>query len=1214
MLGENLLMRNYRVFLSSPNDVLPERDRAQLVVDRLNSEHTGGELFSLSRWEHAYYHASSPPQGQIPNPGEHDIVICIFWKRIGTDLPSAYDRPDGTPRTGTEYEFETAREARELRQDGLPDILVYRKTEKILFSEENVDAERAQKKALDQFWERWFHSDAGHFIAGFQVFADVNDFATQLERNLREWLHRRHDSQVIWDVAAQGSPYPGLSAFDETHASLFLGRKLDVARARARFIEAAIGRYRGSRTAPFLLILGPSGCGKSSFLRAGLVPALRSGGMPAFREDGADGIQSFRSIVVVPRELGTDLLRAFANALYHPKEQRGASHVGLPELADGDYPTADAFAALAAGSPASAAAPVLRALDRALQSAQPPKAGSRSAERIGLIVAIDQLEELLSSPAADRQTLVRLLTELAASGRVWIAATMRNDFYDRLRQDADLSELTDRGRIYDLAPPSVADFRAIIREPAAAAGLEFETTESRDLAAEIEKEAAGDGSLPMIAFLLDELFQNRRGNLLTLETYDRLGGAAGALAEHGEQLFATLPAAEQQAFPRVVRQLVRLGHQDQGPVANPAPPSAFPPDSPERRLISALNEARLVHMFSVAVDPSTSATSWVRWSHEALLSRWPRLRASVEADRRDYETLDRLQSSWTLWHHTEDEHKSDRLLTDLALAEGVDLVNRWGEDIDEGIRQFVNASQFAARARRRRRRRIVTATVSALAALSAVSIVMGLNAVRQSRRATSEAAIADRTTQFMVTLFTLADPTESSDSAEALKSVLDRSVREIQVERRLEPRVRAELRTAIGRAYTGLGRFTDAERVIADALRDQDQSGEPVPGESRTRTMVAYGTALYLNSDYERAVPQLRQAVDLARGTLPASSAVRSEALTALAEALSQQGQTEAAVRLCDEALAEDRQRGPAEQAVLARTLDALASVYLTAGMPVKAVAPMREALDLRRAVFGAHHARTAESMNNLGAVYYVLGRYPYAAKLWSDALPIYREVYGNVHVEVATILNNLGRSALMAGRVPEAEGLLRDALKLDEKLRPPTHDDLVAPLTSLAMIDLFDGKVESARAEIMRAETIARLPDHGELLDQVLLSEADVALATEQRTAAASLLKESRELLEKSHPPDKGPDDAWRYAVWDLVNAELLAQEGRNDEASRLLAQTRPAILQRFGSTGFYSLVLSRRSERIEKLARSSAGCASLPAALPCPHRLGHNVVNPAL
>jgi tetratricopeptide (TPR) repeat protein len=1185
-------MRKYSIFLSSPKDVLTERDRAQAVIDRLNAEH-GSTLFSLSRWEHSYYNASLPPQGQIASPGEHDLVICIFWKRIGTDLPPAYDRPDGTSRTGTEYEFEEAREARERRKDGLPDILVYRKTEKVLFSEENFDVERAQKKALDQFWERWFHSDAGHFIAGFQTFATVDDFGMQLERNLREWVRRRHGSQITWDIATQGSPYRGLSAFDEEHAALFFGRKLDVARARSRFIEAAIGRYRGSRSAPFLLILGPSGSGKSSFMRAGLVPALRSQGVPAFREDGADGIQSFRSIVVIPRELGTDLIRAVATALYHPQAPGESSHGGLPELADGDYPTADDFAALATSSPMSAMAPVLRALERAEGAGRP---AATKSNRMGLILAIDQLEELLTSAAADRQAFVRLLTELSSSGKIWIVATMRNDFYDRLRQDADLSELTDRGRTYDLAPPTVADFRSIIREPAAAAGLEFETTATRDLAAEIEKEAAGDGALPMIAFLLDELFQNRRGELLTLETYDRLGGAAGALAEHGEQLFATLPAAEQQAFPRVVRHLVRLGHQDQGPVANAAPPSAFPPNSPERRLIGALNDARLVHMFSVAADQiATPSTSWVRWSHEALLMRWPRLRASVEADRRDYETLDRLQSAWSLWRHTDTDHQAERLLTDLALAEGEDLVTRWGGDIEEGVRDFVNASRFAARARRRRQRRLIISTVSALTALSAVSIVMGFNAMRQSRRATAEAAVADRTTQFMVSLFTLADPNENSSTSAALKDLLDRSVRDIQVERRLEPRVRAELRTAMGSAYLGLGKYADAEKVLQEALGDQSRSGEAIPGESRVRTLIAYGSTLLGNSEYERAAVELRQAVELARSALPPSSALRSQALTALAQAVSQQGQIELALQLCNEALSEDRTRGAAEHDVLARTLDSLATVYLAAGRPNEAIAPMREALELRRAVFGIHHALTAESMNNLGALYYDLGRYQDAAKIWAEALPICKEVYGDVHVEVSTMMNNLGLSALMAGRLAEAEPMLRDALSMDEKLRSPTHSYLVDPLLNLAMIDLYNSRRDIALTEITRAERIARLPDHGELLDRVLIQEADVQLSFGRGAPAAALLAEARGLLEKSHPPGKDASSEWRYAIWDLVNAGVLAQDGKSAEAKRALDQARVVIQRRFGQSGFYSLAANRRSEQLEQLSRRTERRASI-------------------
>ena len=319
---------------------------------------------------------------------------------------------------------------------------------------------------------------------------------------------------------------------------------------------------------------------------------------------------------------------------FEPPATRGET--GLPQLAQGDYPTPEGFATLAAGSPQSACAPIVRALDRVGAEGQDHSGGPL--RRFGLLLAIDQMEELFARPERDRHAFVQLLSALVATGRVWVTGTMRNDFYDRLRQDADLSALADGGRLYDLLPPSLADYRAIIRQPAAAAGLKFEATEHRDLAAEIEGEAAGEGALPMIAFLLEQLFQERRGDLLTLETYDQLGGAAGALAQRGEQVFATLPAEVQSAFPRVVRRLVRKSIHDLAPTATAAPLSALAAESADEKLIEALSEARLVRNFSVLGSSGHAPTAWVRWTHEALLTRWPRLRNSVDADRRDYET------------------------------------------------------------------------------------------------------------------------------------------------------------------------------------------------------------------------------------------------------------------------------------------------------------------------------------------------------------------------------------------------------------------------------------------------------------------------------------------------------------------------------------------------------------------------------------------------
>jgi Tetratricopeptide repeat len=1168
----------YRVFLSSPGDVLLERNRAQAVIDRLNAQRPSDPLFSITRWEQSYYSATATFQDQILSPGDHDLVVFIFWKRLGTDLPAAYNRADGTSRTGTEYEFEDARDARERRSDHLPDMLVYRKTAKILFSEDSVDIERAQKKALDQFWERWFRTDTGHFIAGFQSFADADDFETQLERNLTEWLRRHQTNSVIWDVRTQGSPYRGLAPYDESHASLFFGREVDIGQARARFIEAAIGQQSGRRGTPFLLILGASGSGKSSFLRAGLLPRLRDEGVPAFLEDGSDAISNFRTLVLMPREMGEDLCRGLAAALFGT---RGSAP--LPELAEGDY-SPETLADLASSSPEAITVPVLRALDRAGAKSE-VEAPQRRA-RTGLLLAIDQLEELFARPEADRQMFVRLLSALAATGRVWIAATMRNDFYDRLRLEAALSNLVDRGRIYNLAPPGTADFRDIVRKPAQAAGLVFESNERRHLAAEIESEASGEGALPMVAFLLDQMFRERREDVLTFDTYDRLGGAAGALAHHGDQVFLSLPAPVQAAFPRVVRRLVRKSLKDLAPTATSAALNGFAEGSPERVLINALSEARLVQLFTVLEQGSSSPQSWVRWSHEALLTRWPRLRTSVDADRRDYETLDRLQSDYSLWQGSEEQQKSGRLLSGLALAEAADLVERWGADVDAALRNFVFDSQDRYRAQRRRKRRTITATVTALALLTIAASVASVVAFRQRDKALLQQAAAIRTTQFMVSLFENADPDQNRGDTITVREVLDKGAQDAEKSLEHQPALRADILTAMGGSYSGLGKFETAKTLLAQAM--SDQHGTESLDESRVRTLSTAGLNLYLAGEYPQSEALLLQAVALAREELPRSAEDRINAFNYLTDVEIALQKYKEAQQLNDETVAASRLLGPNDGRVLANSLGVKGDLNVATGDLKAAEAAMQEALELHMKYSGPQSARTATLMNNLSTVYYFEGKYADNVAILKRALPIYLHVYGPEHPQVATLTNNLGRTTLMLGNVAEAAPLLRQALAINEKNKG-ADDFMVPPLNSLAMIDGYSGKLTEANAEIARAEKIARQPNNGQLLDQVLLNVADLALRSGHPDAAAKPLDESQALLKAAHPLDQQPAEAWRYAVWDTVNAESLAHAGKIAEARAAIAAAIPIIDKRYGPRSFYNLLAQRRLEYVNEQERSA-------------------------
>ncbi len=74
-------------------------------------------------------------------PSECDIVVVVLWTRLGTPLPDEHRKADGgTYGSGTEWEYEDA-----LRATPRPDILVYRRTERVLLDAD--DPEVAAKLA-----------------------------------------------------------------------------------------------------------------------------------------------------------------------------------------------------------------------------------------------------------------------------------------------------------------------------------------------------------------------------------------------------------------------------------------------------------------------------------------------------------------------------------------------------------------------------------------------------------------------------------------------------------------------------------------------------------------------------------------------------------------------------------------------------------------------------------------------------------------------------------------------------------------------------------------------------------------------------------------------------------------------------------------------------------------------------------------------------------
>ena len=184
----------FRLFVSSPGDVAAERARAEAVIEKLNTEFKDRARFDAEFWEDHFYSAHETFQKQIPEAADFDLVVAIFRARLGSPLPEGIRTlPGGEPYpSGTAYEVLSAIAK---RRDGapLPDIYVFRYPRAPQVSLDAADFAEIDKqwRALMGFFERWFETPSGQFVAGFQAYDNTDDFAERVEGCLRQWLAKR---------------------------------------------------------------------------------------------------------------------------------------------------------------------------------------------------------------------------------------------------------------------------------------------------------------------------------------------------------------------------------------------------------------------------------------------------------------------------------------------------------------------------------------------------------------------------------------------------------------------------------------------------------------------------------------------------------------------------------------------------------------------------------------------------------------------------------------------------------------------------------------------------------------------------------------------------------------------------------------------------------------------------------------------------------------
>lgn len=515
--------------------------------------------------------------------------------------------------------------------------------------------------------------------------------------------------QLSWQ---QGSPFPGLQAYDARYASVFFGRGAQIDTLLSRIAQQIqFGRA-------FCLLLGPSGSGKSSLINAGVMPNL-------MQQGGFNGIQvlSYTSMDladVAPKQLLSDLAAALLDWEYNDE----------PVFA-GDSSESLAQALLA--TPQQVIARALAILPKVANTRQ----------RFALFV--DRLEVLLSSPLFsddERQQFTQLLEQLATSGAVLVLSACRNEFYPLLVDYPSLIAGKAKGAHFDLAAPSRADMLQMIRLPALAAGLSFDTDANTATPLDellCAEAASNPDALPMLQYTLQELYLQRSSdNKLLVSVYNTLGGIEGAIGKSAEQAFTALPADAKASLPRVLSMLVTLQEDEKSITSRSGRVAQLQTDA-ERSLVNTMVERRLFVSHLQNGEPCFSI------AHEALLRRWPRATAWINEHHDSLSVKSRLQHLTRRWH-AEHNNSAYLLAEGKPLQEALQLRQNRLFQLDDEEQEFLHASAQRVRFRRWLRR----GTVALLCVLTFTAISMSVRSYNAELQAQQKRLAAENLLGFMV--------------------------------------------------------------------------------------------------------------------------------------------------------------------------------------------------------------------------------------------------------------------------------------------------------------------------------------------------------------------------------------------------------------------------------------------------------------------------------
>jgi len=469
-------------------------------------------------------------------------------------------------------------------------------------------------------WQECVPKDSGEFVAtidvreqhGLQVFAEIVAMLEEIWLASDDTAAAAPSTNECAELLLEPrNPYKGLKAFHCEDRDDFFGRDTLIDHLTESLRESLIADEKHVQSARLLAVVGPSGSGKSSAVMAGLLPRLQAGGL--------SGSQQW--LHLDPMIPGAHPLEALTRTFAEHLPDRSLKMVREDlddESSRGLHLLANYLSKL----------PEMR-----------------------VVLFIDQFEEVFTQTISEeeRQHFLDLLVTAVTEpqGPTILILTLRADFYDRPMHYPELFQLIETHHSFVL-PMDLKQLREVIEKPAGLPDvrLTFEGDLESNLLFDVQQQV---GTLPLLQFTLDQLFQRRSGHQLTLQAYQEIGGVKGAVAKQAETTYAELPSEEHRKLARALfLRLIVPGVTEQDTTSRHITLSELILSKPKETVIMeevtrTFTAARLLTTNTVA------GVATVEVSHEAVIREWTRLSDWLDEAREDVHRQQSVSEAAAEW-------------------------------------------------------------------------------------------------------------------------------------------------------------------------------------------------------------------------------------------------------------------------------------------------------------------------------------------------------------------------------------------------------------------------------------------------------------------------------------------------------------------------------------------------------------------------------------